>query len=286
PGDSGGPLVNDRAALVGVAHSIRLDAQNLSAFIDLSECKLLIEKYFKSIGEKWVPEPEPAGEEAVALLPDLIRKLGHKDCAVRLQAAQTLREMGPEASLAFGTLFQMLKDSEAVVRRAAADALSRVPPHKDDLSMLCQVCKEGAEPVEVRLQAVQCLAKLGADAKPALGILAALAKQKDDRLQHRALEAMAAIGLGSPEIVAITPLLRTGNIEVRRLVLAALTKAGRDARTAVPELVELLKVDDRELQLNTLKVLDSIGPDAKDAVAPLTEMLKARDKDIAVGAGQ
>src|SRR5262249_26338551 len=112
PGDSGGPLVNDRAALVGVAHSIRLDAQNLSSFIDLSECKLLIEKYFKSIGQTWVPEAEPAGEETIAVLPDLIRKLSHKDFAVRLQATQALREMGPDASLAFGTLFQMLKDSE------------------------------------------------------------------------------------------------------------------------------------------------------------------------------
>src|SRR5207244_4725099 len=58
PGDSGGPLVNDRAALVGVAHGARVGARNISTFIELGECRALLEKYFKSIGETFVPEPE------------------------------------------------------------------------------------------------------------------------------------------------------------------------------------------------------------------------------------
>src|SRR5262249_25504863 len=72
PGDSGGPLVNDRGALVGVAHGTRVGVANMSSFIELSECRALLEKYFKSIGETWTPAPEVGlgAADAVASIPD------------------------------------------------------------------------------------------------------------------------------------------------------------------------------------------------------------------------
>jgi S1-C subfamily serine protease len=52
PGDSGGPLVDDRCAMVGVAHGHVLNANNISYFIDASEVRQLLEKYYKSVGDK------------------------------------------------------------------------------------------------------------------------------------------------------------------------------------------------------------------------------------------
>jgi hypothetical protein len=45
PGDSGGPLVDDRGSLVGIAHGIHMQAKNLSIFIDVRECRSLLDKY-------------------------------------------------------------------------------------------------------------------------------------------------------------------------------------------------------------------------------------------------
>lgn len=52
PGDSGGPLVDDRASLVGIAHGTHLTAKNLSVFIDIRECRALLQKYHASIGAR------------------------------------------------------------------------------------------------------------------------------------------------------------------------------------------------------------------------------------------
>jgi S1-C subfamily serine protease len=57
-GDSGGPLVNDRAAMVGVAHGHSLVANNISVFIEVSEVRTLLERYYKSVNDTYVPEPQ------------------------------------------------------------------------------------------------------------------------------------------------------------------------------------------------------------------------------------
>jgi S1-C subfamily serine protease len=59
PADSGGPLVNERAVMVGMAHSSHPVDSTLSVFIDVSEARALVEKYYKSLGEAYIPEPGP-----------------------------------------------------------------------------------------------------------------------------------------------------------------------------------------------------------------------------------
>jgi S1-C subfamily serine protease len=51
PGDSGGPLVNDQGQLVAVAHGASLRAQNMSIFIDVSECQAILEKYYRRVAK-------------------------------------------------------------------------------------------------------------------------------------------------------------------------------------------------------------------------------------------
>jgi hypothetical protein len=52
PGHSGGPLVDDRGRLVGVTHGQNVVAKQLSIFIDVTEVRALLKKYYESIGEK------------------------------------------------------------------------------------------------------------------------------------------------------------------------------------------------------------------------------------------
>ena len=62
PGDSGGPLVDDRCAMVGVAHGGSLVANNISFFIEASEVRNLLEKYYRSVNDRLAqaPAPDPA----------------------------------------------------------------------------------------------------------------------------------------------------------------------------------------------------------------------------------
>src|SRR5262249_50271474 len=156
----------------------------------------------KSIGETWVPEPEPASEEAIAQIPALIKKLAGTDSAARIQAAKALREIGLDASPAFATLFRTLKDNDPAVRGAATEALARIPPDKGDVSMLCRVCGDAKETMGIRVQGVQALGRLGPEGKSGLPTLVGLLKQPDGSLRRLALEALAAIG---PDAKAAAP---------------------------------------------------------------------------------
>lgn len=53
PGDSGGPLVDDRCAMVGVAHGGSMGANNFSFFIEASEVRQLLQKYYASVGDNY-----------------------------------------------------------------------------------------------------------------------------------------------------------------------------------------------------------------------------------------
>jgi HEAT repeat protein/S1-C subfamily serine protease len=288
PGDSGGPLVNERGVMVGVAHASYDPgaASNFSIFIDVSEARALLAKYYQAIGETYAPEPEPAAPGAVAALSDHVKGLSHEDYGQRMKAAQALGEMGDSASPAFGLLFQALKDKHNLVQRAALDALDKVPPHKGDLGMLCTVCKDAGELAEVRLQAVKALAKLGADARTALPVLLGLLKEKDDGLRQAAMASVVAIGADTRDVAALTDALTNPSPEIRRLSMQALAKLGSQAKGAVPAVAAALKTGDKASKMEALKTLEAFGPAAKEAVPALTDALKDTDSEVGLGAAR
>jgi HEAT repeat protein len=283
-GDSGGPLVDSRCVLVGVTHASNITAQNMSIFIDVSECRTLITNFYKSKGETWVPEPEPRGEEEIARIPELIKKLSHKDFAVRLNAIQALGNLGAEATLAFEPLFKAMKDTNSVVKNAVGDALEKVPPHKNDLPMLCQTFQNAQEPMDVRLQAVKCVSKLGPNAKSALPMLTQQIKEGDQNLRLTAFTAMIAIGPEEKDVPILVESLKSADPEFRRLAGEALAKMGPQAKPAIPALLANLKGKDKALRLVAMRALQAIGPDAKEAVPLLTEVMQESDTELAMTA--
>jgi HEAT repeat protein/S1-C subfamily serine protease len=286
PGDSGGPLVNDRGLLVGVAHAINPKANNFSIFIDVTEARALMAKYYQAIGETYVPEPEPAAPANVAALTDWIKKLNNDDFGQRVRAAQALGEMGEGASLAFTPLFEALKDKNNLVRRAVGEAVEKVPPHKGDLAMLCKACKDANEPTEVRLLAVKCLGRLGSEARTALPVLLGLLKEQDDGLRAAAMASVVTIGADTRDVAALSDALGNPNVEIRRLSMQALAKLGPQAKAAVPGLTASLKDADKATKLEALKALAAVGPAAKEAVPALTEALKDTDSEVGVAAAR
>ncbi|MBM4072319.1 MAG: trypsin-like serine protease [Planctomycetes bacterium] len=282
PGDSGGPLVDDRGVLVGVAHGGNMTAQNMSIFIDVSECRTLMEKYFKSINQTWIPEPEPVFQEDASQLPMLVKRLNDKDFSVRLDAAQKLGGMGAAANLAFGPLFKALKDSETLVRRAAGDALDKIPPHKGDLPMLCDACKSAEEPMEVRLQAIRAIGVLGADARAALPVLAEQLKSADENLRQSAFKAFLTIGPDGKDVTLLADTMKSSNAELRKLAASALIKLGSDSKAAVPALTGYVKSSDKNLRVPAAQVLEAIGSSAKSALPALAEAIKDADPSVAL----
>jgi HEAT repeat protein/S1-C subfamily serine protease len=282
--DSGGPLVDGRGTLVGVAHA-RDDAANKSAFIDVSEVQALLKRYYESVGEKWAPEParprSGPGPVPVAKLTEWVRKLEDEDFSKRVQAAQALGEMGEGACMAFGALFKALKDDNNLVRRAAGDALQKVPPHKDDVGMLTDVLKNAKEPAAVRTQASKALAKLGPAARPALPRLLDLLQESDEGLRQAALGAVAAVEPRPADVPALAGALPKASPEAARVLMEALAKLGGEAGAAAPALAQALKSADKATRVRAAHTLEAIGPPAKEAAPALTAALKDNEPQVA-----
>lgn len=49
PGDSGGPLVDGQCRLIGIAHAVHITTKNLSVFIDVRECRTILESYYQHL---------------------------------------------------------------------------------------------------------------------------------------------------------------------------------------------------------------------------------------------
>ena len=68
------------------------------------------------------------GRIGTPAVPALIQSLGHADPGHRLQAAEVLGRIGPDARQAVPALVQALEDPQLDVRKAAARALGQIGP--------------------------------------------------------------------------------------------------------------------------------------------------------------
>jgi HEAT repeat protein len=135
-----------------------------------------------------------AGEALVKMRPHsvgpLAKALGSDQANVRLQAAQALEAIGPEAKHAVPALAKLLNTDgeESTVRIKVAQALVRIG--EPSVPSLVEALKHAKE--EVRLLAATALGEIGADAKPALP---ALRKAADDPVEDVRRAAADAIRL-------------------------------------------------------------------------------------------
>jgi len=65
-----------------------------------------------------------------------------------------------------------------------------------------------------------------------------------------------------------------------------LGKIGREARIAIPPLIELLKDKDEDVQRAAVEALGKIGPEAQIAILALTELLNDEEEDVRTAAAE
>jgi HEAT repeat protein len=243
------------------------------------------------LDESWIPAPEPPWQKDLEKIPTLLAELDEKDSAVQLGAIQELSKLGSYAALAFQKLFKLMKSDELAVRRAAMDAMERVPPDKDDLRPnqaagwpgLVRVCTDGEEAAEVRVQALKSLARLGTAAKSAVPQLAEQFKNADTTMRRQIMVTMVAIGPEARELSLLRESLKSTEPEIGRLAAEGLTTLGPQAKPALKELTAALKSRDARMRLAALRAIEATG-ETKAAVPSLVDLLKDSDREVSLAA--
>jgi HEAT repeat protein len=188
-------------------------------------------------------------------VPRLIRQLGDRDVLLRRQAADLLSRLGPDAQPAIPALIKALRDEDIFVKRFAAKALGSIGP----------------------------------EAKAAIPQLAQLLRHEDAEVSDAAAEALGRMG---PDAVApLIAALQENDIYLKRQAVRALGQLGPEAAPAVPALIETFKslgttrplarrnITAAEVRVGVVQTLGAIGPAAKAAVPVLREVLQERVRD-------
>lgn len=133
--------------------------------------------------------------------------------------------------------------------------------------------------VQVRMEAVVELGKLGPKAAPAVPAIAdRLESDKDERVRLAAAGVLGQIGPDAKAAVpALIGALKDEGFDVASWSATALGKIGPGAKAAVPELAKMLGSYRSSRSYTAAVALGEIGPDAKAAVPDLLRMV---EKDL------
>jgi HEAT repeat protein len=186
----------------------------------------------------------------IASVPVLIDALGDHNPKVRMEVANTLAQIGPDAKDAVPALIEVLKDNDFNVRQAAADALDAIELKKQSLA-------DEAEIKKIRLL-----------------VNTTRLESKNRIIQKEALDQLADIG--HEAVVALPELIRI--IEDRsdwrdnyynpvlKGAVVVLGNIGPEARVATPALIKLMDNKDFAVRIEVVKALGKIGPGTDSAL--------------------
>ena len=201
-------------------------------------------------------------------VPGLIRALRSATPDARCRAAKALGKLGWLAREALPLLVHCLRESDAPLREAAAQAVGQMGP--DAIPYLTSMLTHPDK--YVRRNAVWALGKLGPLGKVAVPALCAALKDGDPRTASGAAQALGAMGPDAAEAVpALTEAMRGTNIVLCRLASKALSQVGR---AALPALLEHLRHRDPFVRGEAALALGWLGPAAAAAVPALSDILR------------
>jgi HEAT repeat protein len=280
------------------------------------------------------------GADAKPALAEVVGLLKDQDADLRLKAIAILGAVGADArAMAYTPLLELLRDGDAAVAKAAADALVKLgKPTRAELPTLEILLSDKQEPVrryallaiadlrdeagqsfphivpvlekdpsaECRQLALTALLKTqspkalvdpltraltDADAKvraaaaealvalpPDLPRLLKLAEHADPAVQKIAEDALDKFAFGPQHVQAINDALQSKRPAIRTRMLKAAGTLGRDARGAVPGLVDVVKTSTGELRATAIDIIANLGPDAQAAGPALVPLLKDGDR--------
>jgi len=218
----------------------------------------------------------PAGKKAA---PYLVAVLKDRDPVVRGFAAQALGEIGDFSEEVIFALFGMIVDPVPQVRQQAAQAILRAGPKA--VPGLKEIMSQG-EGV-VRVEAANLLGMLGTDGLGAKSDL--ISGLGDPMPELRAASAIALSQMGRQAKEALPELLQ-GLVKekippVQQACFQAILQIGTQD---MPDLLDQLRKINREANWAGPFVLAHLGPRPVDAVKPLIQSLGDKDPGIRMGA--
>jgi len=203
-------------------------------------------------------------------LPELVRALRSRLPENRLRAAKDLGRLGWLAREALPALVGVLRDDEAKVREAAAQAVGQMGPEALPAltGMLTHTDKY------VRRNAVWALGRLGPVARPALPALCRVLADPDPRTASGAAQALGNMGAAGAEAVGpLAEAMRGTNIVLCRLAAKALSQIGPPA---LATLITHLQHTDPFVRGESALALGWMGPAGRPAVSFLAQAVRGR----------
>jgi HEAT repeat protein len=283
-------LAGKETAITALRHGVEYDAATFDTALNRTSLPGLkqLDRYKASLKmpawvmqlvtnrAEWVLGQGTIAEQDV---PAWIQKLKSLDPAVRAEAADDLRTLGPRAAAAREALLALLADDVAEVRTTAAAALARVAP--DDGRALPVLAKALADPqLATRLAGTRAAGLMGPAAAPLTDALAGLLAEPDEILRALALQALATIG--PPAAGARAAVLKL--LEDPQFAPDAADTLGRmgpAAAEALPALAKMLTDKDRQRMWAAVRAMVQIGGPGADPVVDVLcrELETAGERD-------
>jgi HEAT repeat protein len=201
-------------------------------------------------------------------IPSLIKATKDKRVNVRVGAVWSLGGFDKDAMSAVPALIERLRDENVKVRRKAAWALWRIRPDADSaVTALVEALKDTDDPKDARDASVgewatRCLGDLGPRAKAAVPALTEILKEKDLRLQKKAVDILGQIGPeAKPAVVALREILldKNADLAVRQSIPAALVNIDANAEAVLRVLEKAMNDSDRIIRAEAAKALKKVG---------------------------
>ncbi|MCL4203058.1 MAG: HEAT repeat domain-containing protein [Pirellulaceae bacterium] len=184
----------------------------------------------------------------VLVVPQLtaILKSPQEDATNRASIVRLLGGLERQAESALPLLVEILQtDPDASVRSAAAVAIPRMADPAQAADWLRQALAKESDPT-VQTVLVVRLGRIGSPAAAAVEVLAGTLSTSDQELQRRVIDALIAIG--EPSVPQLIELLKSPNVQFRRLAVFALGRLGTVAASAAEPLKACLNDEDAEVR--------------------------------------
>lgn len=205
-------------------------------------------------------------------LPEMMTKLQSTDAAIRADAANDIRWLGPRAKAARASLEKMLKDASPRVRCTAAAALLQMDA-KAQTAMDTLNEALGSTDAVIRREAAEGAGLAGPGAAPLAPRLATLLTDADEPVRITSLQAIAMLGPAAAKAaVAIEPLLEDAAYSIE--AADALGRIGPAAQPAMKTLAKMLNSEQPAARWAAIRAMSQIGgPNAKPAVESMVKAL-------------
>jgi predicted Zn finger-like uncharacterized protein len=221
--------------------------------------------------------------KAKAAVPTLNAALKDTNPLLRLAAATALGKIGTPARVCYPTLDQLAKeDKQPEVRKAASEAIKKIgPPTRTDVQTLLIPALKNPNP-DYRAAAAVCLWMLFREARDAVLPLSEALADTDEQVRSHAAFALAAIGPDAEEAVpALVRALQNQNDDLLRMRAAyALGEIGAKAKKAVLALRQALADKRPTVRLTTAQALWTIEQQPQDVLAALTSLLEDQELEV------